>query len=91
MDIFNENDELFGGSPRKKFFDVIYNASRSLSKQEIDLLLEKLAIFEMLLGDKVENLEQVIYNMRVEKADEIKQRVNDLYIEVMGNILSNNE
>ncbi len=89
-----DDDDLFGGSPDKKYFDIIFNANRNLVEEELSSNLEKLAAFELLFEDMMgedKDILQIVQNYIWENQDKIKKKQTDLYIEGMGNILTKNE
>ena len=89
-----DDDDLFGGSPDKKYFDIIFNANRNLVEEELSSNLEKLAAFELLFEDMMgedKDILQIVQNYIRENQDKIKKKQTDLYIEGMGNILTKNE
>ena len=48
-DWFSEDeDDIFMGSPKSKFFDVSREASKEVVEDEIDKIIEKLAVLEMI-------------------------------------------
>ncbi len=89
-----EDDDIFGGKPEDKFFDVLYNANRNLVQNELINAVSKSVAMELLLeeilGDD-KDIEGIISNYIVNNTDKVNTRINDLYIEMMGNILSQNE
>ena len=90
----HDEDDLFGGSPKSKYFDIIFNASRSLVENELVNNLEKIAALELLLEELLgedKDIERIIHNFILEHQDQIESRKNDLFIEGMGNILTQNE
>ena len=92
--MFNEDDELFGGTPEKKFYDIVFNANQNLVMGEINQTLEKFAAMELLLEDMMgedKDIAQIISNYRFENQHKINHKIVDLYIELTGNILSQNE
>ena len=49
-DWFTEDeDDIFMGSPKSKFFDVSRQASKDIVEEEIDKIVEKLAVLEILV------------------------------------------
>ena len=58
-DWFSEDeDDIFMGSPKSKFFDVSREASKDIVEEEIDKIIEKLAVLEMIVSqDKDENFD----------------------------------
>ncbi|NLY04242.1 MAG: DUF2018 family protein [Campylobacter sp.] len=78
--------EIFEGTPKEKFFDIIFNANRNLVEEEIDNLLKRYAIISELCEQngfkECETLNTSAYS---------GDTLDDLYIELTGNILSKNE
>ncbi len=92
--MFLEDDDLFGGSPSKKYFDIIFHANRNLVEFALTENLEKIAVLETLLEEMLgedKDLIQIIRNYKVNNMNEISEKVTSLYIEGMGDILSKNE
>ena len=91
--MFLEDDDIFGGSPKKKYFDIIFNANQNLVEGHLDYSLQKMATLELML-EKImneEELEKKIIEFKVEHEDELAKRIEDLYITGMGDIVSQNE
>ena len=92
--MFLEDDELFGGSPRKKYFDIIFNANQNLVEDELSSNLEKIAACELLLEDMMgedKDIMEIIQNYIWNNQDKVKEKQTNLFIEGMGNILTKNE
>ena len=92
--MFLEDDDLFGGSPSKKYFDIIFNANRNLVEFALTENLEKIAVLETLLAEMLgeeKDLIQIVRNYKVNNMDQVSEKVTSLYIEGMGDILSKNE
>lgn len=77
--------EIFDGTPRDKFYDVLFNANRNLVENELDVLLNNFSLMsefcELNGFDVWESL----------NADSKNHDLSDLYIELTSNILSKNE
>jgi len=91
--MFNEEDQLFGGSPEKKYFDIIFNASKGLVENQLTTNLEKIVIMEKMLEEIFpdENLDTKIKNYIVHNQDEVAGMLTNQYIVDVGNILTQNE
>jgi hypothetical protein len=92
--MFLDDDDLFGGSPRKKYFDIIFNANRNLVEDELSRNLEKLAAYELLFEEMMgeeKDIMQIIQNYIWENPDKVKEKQTSLFIEGMGDILTKNE
>ena len=89
--IFEDEDDIFMGSPKSKFLDIIFNANRGLVDEELERLIERIAILEIFLDEDDEVLERRIKQYAFENRDEVELKVKELYMESMGNIVTRNE
>ncbi|UFS63442.1 DUF2018 family protein [Sulfurimonas sp. HSL-3221] len=91
--LFEDEGDMFSGSPRSKFMDVIFNANRSVAEGELQRLIERLAAMEKILSESMDDatLERTIKQLQFEEADAINAMAKELYIESMGNVLSQSE
>ncbi|MDO4875247.1 MAG: DUF2018 family protein [Campylobacter sp.] len=82
--------DIFEGSARDKFYDILLNANVLLVKNEIDKIFEKfVALSELCERHGIS--EDEVANFVASEQDKIYNGVNDLYIELSGEILSQNE
>lgn len=87
-------DHLFEGVPQDKWVEIIFNASPTLSSKELQRLLEHCAALEILLEKRLGETweEELKYLLNDEESsDVLYHHTQNLAIESMGNILSNNE
>jgi DNA-binding transcriptional regulator GbsR (MarR family) len=92
--IFEDEEDIFsGGSPKKKFFDIVYNANRNLVEKEIDQLVMRLCIVESMLEEKIgeEALEHEVKQQSMLPSEELEMCLSSKYIELTANILTQNE
>lgn len=92
--MFLDDDDIFGGSPKKKYFDIIFNANRNLVEDELTNNLQKIAALELLLEDMLgedKDVMQIVQNYIWENQNKIDEKTTNLFIEGMGNILTKNE
>jgi hypothetical protein len=90
--LFEDEADIFGGSPKSKFMDVIFNANNDIVRQELEKFFEKAAAMEAMLEETHgQNLDSAIKQYQIEHADECDSRVKSIYIEIMGEILSQSE
>ena len=85
-----DEDDIFVGSPKSKYFDISNQANDEIVQDEFDKLLEKVAVMEILLSkDKDEDFDinKVIKQYVFENADEVNDMVKGLYIELTGDIV----
>jgi len=90
--LFEDEDDIFGGSPRSKLMDVVFNANNDIVRQELENFIEKVAVMELLLEEHVgEDIDAAINNHRNAHLDEASIKTKSLYVELMGAILSQSE
>lgn len=85
-----DEDDIFTGSPKSKFFDISKNASSEVVEDELDKIIEKYAVMEMLLTqDKDENfdLNKLLAQYTFENSDKVNEMKKGLYIEFTGEII----
>ena len=90
-DWFTEDeDDIFMGSPKSRFFDVIREASKEVVEDEIDKIIEKLAVLEMIVSaDKDANFDinEYIKEYMLENSEKVKAMKKGLYVEFTGEII----
>lgn len=92
--MFLEEDELFGGTPEKKYFDILFVANRNLVEDNLTGLIDHTAALEMLLEDILgedKDILELTKNYIFKNQDKINERRKNLMIEGMGDIVSRNE
>jgi len=90
--LFEDEDDIFGGTPKSKFMDVVFNANNDVVRAELEKFFQKAAIMEAMLEEEHgENLDRTISQYYFEHQDECDARIKSLYIEIMGDILSQSE
>ncbi len=80
-------EEIFEGSPRERFFDVLFAANRSVVEAELERVFGELASYRASSENGNSNLNSSNLNDLASR----DEALNDLYIEVTGEILSQNE
>lgn len=90
-DWFTEDeDDMFMGSPRSKFFDVSREASQDVVEEEWDKVVEKLAVLEMMLSEgKGEefDINKAIEEYKFNNEKEVESMKKGLYVEFSGEII----
>ncbi len=92
--IFEDEEDIFtGGSPKAKFFDIVYNANRNLVESELEKLVQRVCALEMMLEEKIgeEALEEEVLKLTYLPSKELENCVQSRYIELTANILTQNE
>ncbi len=91
---FNEDDDLFGGTAEKKYFDIVFNANRSVVENELSNNLRRMNALEKLLEARLEegeDLEQMVISYLASNIEEVESELKNSYIAGMGDILTQAE
>jgi len=92
--LFEDEEDIFSGeTPKKKFFDIVYNANRNLVELELDKLVERVCLLETMLEEHIDEevIEKELKTRTVTQADELDNCKSSKYIELTANILTQNE
>lgn len=82
--------DIFTQNPRDKFFDILFNANRNLVENEIEKLLEK--FIAMSIYCEQNGFDEIAQKGFIaQNPSEIYEGLNDIYIGLSGDILSQNE
>ncbi len=91
---FNEDDALFGGTAEKKYFDIIFNANRSVVENELSNNLRRMNALEKLLEERLqegEDLEKLVVSYIASNIESVEDDLKNAYIAGMGDILTQAE
>ena len=90
--LYEDEDDIFMGSPKSKFFDILFNANKDLVKSKLLHIIDRYNAMELLLEKELEeNVDHAIATVLLEEADAIMHRNNDFFIATVGEILTQNE
>ena len=88
--LFEDEDNIFGGTPQSKFWDIIGQASDDLVKDEVDKFFERFTVMEMLLTKDhgEEGLNKLISDFAFKNGEEVAYNKKSTYVEITGEIVS---
>lgn len=90
--LFEDEDDMFAGSPESKLMDVIFHANNDIVRQELAIFMKKAATMELMLEKYVgEDISTAVQTYDANNFGQADEKVKSLYIEVMGSILSQSE
>ena len=89
MQLFDDDDYMMT-TPKENFFQILYTANRNIVEKEIERLIERLAVAEKMLEDRSldEEYEHNVRSMVATEPEELENRKNSLFIETVGNIVT---
>ncbi|WP_228712676.1 MULTISPECIES: DUF2018 family protein [Arcobacteraceae] len=88
--LLEDEDDIFTGTPKSKYFDVTRQASKEVVEDEFDKLLEKVAVMEKLLTEvKGEDFDinNEVRTQVLTNSEEIERMKKGLYLELTGDII----
>jgi hypothetical protein len=87
--LFEDEDNIFGGTPESKYHDIASQANDEIVKNEFNKIVEKFAIMETLLAKEFgdEKLDSMIKSYALENSSLIESKKKSLFIEFTGNIV----
>ena len=89
MQLFDDDDYMMT-TPKENFFQIIRTANQNIVENELDKVMERLAVAEKMLEDQglEEEYERQVRAMPMVEPEEIENRKNSLYIETVGKIVT---
>ena len=87
--LFEDEDNVFGGSPQSKFWDIINQASDDLVKDQLDKFFERFTAMEMILTKEYgeDGLNRVIEQFSFENSKELEYNKKSTYVELTGEVV----
>lgn len=85
-----DEDDIFMGSPKSKYFDIARQANEEIVADETDKIIEKVAVMELLLSKDQGpefDINRLIQQYIFEHTDEVEEMKKGLYIEFTGEIV----
>jgi len=87
--LFEDEDNIFGGTPESKYHDIASQASDEVVKDEFSKIAQKFAVMEALLIEQYgeDTIDDLIQNYAFENSIDIDTKKKSLFIEWTGNIV----
>jgi len=88
MNIFDDEDDFMASSPRENYFSIAKTANQNIVEMEIEKVFRRLAVAEKMLEEHGldEELEAQIKALVID--EDIDSRVASIFIELVGNIVT---
>lgn len=88
MNIFDDEDDAFVGTPKSNYFSIARTANQNIVEMEIEKMFRRFAVAEKMLEERGldEEHEKLIKATVLDK--DIDNRVDSLFIELVGSIVT---
>ncbi len=89
MNLFDD-DDFMNTTPQDNFISIIKTANQNIVANELEKVFARLALAEKLLEDNglEEQYERDIKSFAIANPDEYNNRLTSLYLETVGNIVT---
>ena len=87
--LFEDEDDIFAGTPQSKYWDIQKQLSEDLIKDEFDVLIGRIASLEALLAEThdIENLDRMISTYKYENFSKLEELKKSVYMELAGQLI----
>jgi arabinogalactan endo-1,4-beta-galactosidase len=87
--LFEDEDNIFGGSPQSKFWDIVNQSSEDVVSEVIDLILERYAIMEQLLEQHYtdEEIDRAFQTKPISEYEKLQNHKKSLYMDFTTEIV----
>ena len=87
--LFEDENDIFSGTPVSKYWDIVKQTHPDLMKDEFDRIVERLAAMEAMLSQThdYENLDKTIKNYCFANQDKVYDLKRSLYMELAGKLI----
>ena len=87
--LFEDEDDIFAGTPQSRYWDISGQLSQDLVKDEFDGVVERLAVMEAMLAEshKYEDLDRTIKSYAISNMTEVEELKKSVYMELAGQLI----
>ncbi len=87
--LFEDEENIFGGTPKSKFWDIANQASDDLVKDQFDQFVQKFTIMENFLVEHYgeEKLEHMLKQYALENSIQLEEDKKSTYVSWTGEIV----
>jgi hypothetical protein len=90
--LFEDEDDVFLGSPTSKLMDIIFNANNDVVRFDLENFIRRRAALEMVLEEHLgEDYGTKVDLYMTQNRDAVESKTKSLSIELMGEIVSKSE
>jgi len=87
--LFEDEDDIFAGTPQSRYWDISGQLSQDLIKDEFDSVVERLAVMEAMLAKThdYEDLDRTIKTYAISNMSEVEELKKSVYMELAGQLV----
>lgn len=87
--LFEDEDDIFSGSPQSKYWDIAKQVSEDLYQYDFDEIMTKIAVMEKMLMQQhnEDDLNRIVERYALMHQEEIELHKKSLYMEYAGRLI----
>ena len=87
--LFEDEDDIFAGTPQSRYWDISGQLSQDLVKDEFDGVVERLAVMEAMLSEshEYEDLDRTIKSYALSNMEQVEELKKSVYMELAGQLI----
>jgi flagellar motor switch protein FliM len=87
--LFEDESDIFAGTPQSKYWDIAAQLSNDLLKDEFDRIVERLAAMEAILSETHDynELDRTIRNYALTNFEQMEELKKSVYMELAGQLI----
>ena len=87
--LFEDEDDIFAGTPQSRYWDIQSQLSQDLIKDEFDNLVARVATLEAILAEThdIENIDKMIMGYKYENLAKLEELKKSVYMELAGQLI----
>ena len=89
--LLEDENDIFGGTPKSKFMDVVFHANNDIVRQELEKLVYRMAAMEVALEKNGIDVDMAVKEMNYDHGSEVEDTAKNIFITTVGDILSQSE
>lgn len=87
--LFEDEDDIFAGTPQSRYWDISGQLSEDLVKDEFDSIVERLAVMESILAEThdYDDLDRTVKSYAVSNMMKVEELKKSVYMELAGQLI----
>lgn len=87
--LFEDEDDIFAGTPLSRYWDIHSQLSQDLIQDEFDGIVERLAVLEAMLSEthNYEDIDSTVKTYAVSNMSKVEELKKSVYMELAGQLI----
>lgn len=87
--LFEDEDDIFGGTPVSKYWDIHSQTHEDLQRSEFDGIVERVAAMEALLSEHYDfnELDKIVRSYIISNPTKMEEMKKSVYMELAGQLI----